>query len=266
MQPLPLRLLKSQRSGCSDGHSLADTALDGRGQPFNPSGVCDPEVYVGAVCETPSHGAALGLRFYNETAFPERYRGRAFIAEHGSWNRFPPSGFTLSTVDVGDATASGFISSVLDEEVQREADATYEEFLTGFRQYPKVECASTADCPGNSTCQLGAPDFDGLRYCGGRGRPVDVEVMRDGSILLSDDMNSLIYRIEYVGEAAAERATMPRDAEAGWSPSATLWGGLVGGSALLLAVFVRKCCTRRRRPSGEMGDALYTGFKSDGRG
>ena len=130
---------------------------------------------------------------------------------------------------------------------------------------PKVECTSTADCPGNSTCQLGAPDFDGLRYCGGRGRPVDVEVMRDGSILLSDDMNSLIYRIEYVGEAA-ERATMPRDAEAGWSPSATLWGGLVGGSALLLAVFVRKCCTRRRRPSGEMGDALYTGFKTDGRG
>lgn len=35
------------------------------------------------------------------------------------------------------------------------------------------------------------------------GRPVDVHVMQDGSILVSDDHNGAIYRVSYVGEAAA---------------------------------------------------------------
>jgi glucose/arabinose dehydrogenase len=34
-----------------------------------------------------SHVAALGLTFYTASAFPEKYRGGAFIGEHGSWNR-----------------------------------------------------------------------------------------------------------------------------------------------------------------------------------
>src|SRR5262249_12611067 len=33
------------------------------------------------------HVAALGMRFYTGTQFPAAYRGRIFIAEHGSWNR-----------------------------------------------------------------------------------------------------------------------------------------------------------------------------------
>jgi glucose/arabinose dehydrogenase len=35
------------------------------------------------------------------------------------------------------------------------------------------------------------------------GRPVDVHVMKDGSLLVSDDHNGAIYRVSYVGEAAA---------------------------------------------------------------
>ncbi|WP_261402429.1 hypothetical protein [Chenggangzhangella methanolivorans] len=31
------------------------------------------------------------------------------------------------------------------------------------------------------------------------GRPVDVHVMRDGSLLVSDDHNGAIYRVSYVG-------------------------------------------------------------------
>ena len=34
-----------------------------------------------------------------------------------------------------------------------------------------------------------------------RGRPVDVAVMKDGSLLVSDDFAGAIYRITYVGEA-----------------------------------------------------------------
>ena len=29
----------------------------------------------------------IGIEFYNGTMFPPEYRGHAYIAEHGSWNR-----------------------------------------------------------------------------------------------------------------------------------------------------------------------------------
>jgi len=37
----------------------------------------------------PAHWAPNGLVFYEASAFPERYRGGAFLAFHGSWNRAP---------------------------------------------------------------------------------------------------------------------------------------------------------------------------------
>jgi glucose/arabinose dehydrogenase len=37
----------------------------------------------------PAHWAPNALLFYDGTQFPERYRGGAFIAFHGSWNRAP---------------------------------------------------------------------------------------------------------------------------------------------------------------------------------
>ncbi len=45
----------------------------------------------------PAHWAPNGLLFYGGTQFPERYRGGAFIAFHGSWNRapFPQEGFNV---------------------------------------------------------------------------------------------------------------------------------------------------------------------------
>jgi hypothetical protein len=193
------------------GVDLPDLASDmQRGLPFNPTGQCDPEEFVGAVANLPSHCAALGMRFYNESLFPARYQGRAFIAEHGSWNRWPPSGYSVSTVAVGDpttATAGTGLGKPLGmglsaEDASSHVDANYEEFLTGFRRPHGLEipCTTSAQCPGNSTCQTGAPNDGPTRLCGGRGRPVDVEVMRDGSILISDDMNSLIYRVTYLNK------------------------------------------------------------------
>jgi glucose/arabinose dehydrogenase len=41
------------------------------------------------------HTAALGLAFYTADAFPARYRGGAFIGEHGSWNRKPLNGYRV---------------------------------------------------------------------------------------------------------------------------------------------------------------------------
>ncbi len=40
----------------------------------------------------PPHSAPLGIVFYDGQTFPRSYRGSAFIAYHGSWNRSIPTG------------------------------------------------------------------------------------------------------------------------------------------------------------------------------
>ncbi|MGI4982528.1 MAG: PQQ-dependent sugar dehydrogenase [Janthinobacterium lividum] len=45
-----------------------------------------------------SHVAPLGVLFYTGTNLPAQYRGGAFIAEHGSWDRSPLSGYAVTYV------------------------------------------------------------------------------------------------------------------------------------------------------------------------
>jgi glucose/arabinose dehydrogenase len=54
------------------------------------------------------HVAALGMRFYSGTMFPEKYRGGIFIAEHGSWNRSAPIGYRVTFVKVEDGRATSY--------------------------------------------------------------------------------------------------------------------------------------------------------------
>jgi glucose/arabinose dehydrogenase len=63
-----------------------------------------------------NHVAPLGLAFYTADRFPERYRGGAFIAEHGSWNRKPFAGYKVVYVPFRDGRPAG----------------PPEDFLTGF--------------------------------------------------------------------------------------------------------------------------------------
>ena len=53
------------------------------------------------------HVASLGMKFYTGTMFPEEYRKRIFIAEHGSWNRSTPIGYrvTMARMEGNRATA-----------------------------------------------------------------------------------------------------------------------------------------------------------------
>lgn len=44
------------------------------------------------------HVAALGMRFYTGTMFPQEYRNQIFIAEHGSWNRSEKIGYRIMLV------------------------------------------------------------------------------------------------------------------------------------------------------------------------
>ncbi|MBX3219939.1 MAG: sorbosone dehydrogenase family protein [Labilithrix sp.] len=63
-----------------------------------------------------AHSASLGMTFYTGKQFPEGYRGSAFAAEHGSWNRARRTGYKVIHVPLKDGRATG----------------EYVDFMTGF--------------------------------------------------------------------------------------------------------------------------------------
>jgi glucose/arabinose dehydrogenase len=63
-----------------------------------------------------AHSAPLGLVFYDGTQFPAEYRGDAFVALHGSWNRATPTGYKVVRVKFRDGKPVG----------------GYDNFVTGF--------------------------------------------------------------------------------------------------------------------------------------
>jgi glucose/arabinose dehydrogenase len=67
-----------------------------------------------------AHSAPLGLTFYpnahGPAAFPAAYRGDAFVALHGSWNRSKRTGYKIVRLKVKNGVPAG----------------TYEDFVTGF--------------------------------------------------------------------------------------------------------------------------------------
>lgn len=54
-----------------------------------------------------AHVAPLGITFYRGTAFPEGYRGNAFVALHGSWNRTRKAGYRVVSVQLDPQTGKG---------------------------------------------------------------------------------------------------------------------------------------------------------------
>lgn len=70
-------------------------------------GTPNPE-FAGADCSTveppvitfQAHSAPLGIAFYTRSQFPADYRGDAFMAYHGSWNRSVPTGAKVVRVEV----------------------------------------------------------------------------------------------------------------------------------------------------------------------
>ncbi|QPF81800.1 sorbosone dehydrogenase family protein [Bradyrhizobium genosp. L] len=63
-----------------------------------------------------AHSASLGLTFYTGSNFPPDYRGDAFAAEHGSWNRSRRTGYKVIRIRLKDGVPTG----------------QYEDFVTGF--------------------------------------------------------------------------------------------------------------------------------------
>jgi len=89
-----------------------------------------PDVPVG------NHTAALGLVFYSDGAFPEKYKNGAFVGQHGSWNRAQLAGYKVVFIP--------FVNGKPQEP---------EDFLTGF-----VADSDGSKVYGRPVCTAVAPD------------------------------------------------------------------------------------------------------------
>lgn len=84
--------------------------VDSRVKPQKPDLVAaalKPDYALGA------HTASLGLAFYTGNSLPSPYTNGAFIGQHGSWNRKPPSGYKVAFVPFADGKPAGEIQDVL---------------------------------------------------------------------------------------------------------------------------------------------------------
>lgn len=112
----------------------------------------------------PAHWAPMSVVFYHADAFPKAYRGGAFIAFHGSWNRSPEpqAGFRVIYQPFENGRPS----------------ANYQTFAgpTGFTGEEIVRSPANADH-----------------------RPAGLAVGPKGALYVSDDQGSTIYRITYGG-------------------------------------------------------------------
>jgi glucose/arabinose dehydrogenase len=102
---LPPDYLTSLKDGGFYGwpYSYIGDNVDARVKPQRPDLVAKaivPDVLLGP------HVAALQFAFYTGTQFPESYRGGAFVAEHGSWNRSLRSGYQVAFVAFKDGQPS----------------------------------------------------------------------------------------------------------------------------------------------------------------
>ena len=70
-----------------------------------------------------SHTASLGLAFYTGKTFPDKYKGGAFIGQHGSWNSSKLVGYKVVFVPFKNGKPTGSV----------------EDFLTGFIADPVKE-------------------------------------------------------------------------------------------------------------------------------
>lgn len=111
----------------------------------------------------PAHMAPNALLFYTGNMFPAKYKNGAFIAFHGSWNRFPlpQEGYYVVFVPFENGKPTG----------------NWEVFANGFSGVDQVK--STRDA---------------------QHRPCGLAQGPDGSLYVSDDNKGTIYRIMYNGK------------------------------------------------------------------
>ena len=122
------------------------------------------------VAAFPGHWAPNDLAIYHGTSFPAAYRGGAFIAFHGSWNRAPDpqGGYNVVFQPLADGKASG----------------PFVVFADGF--------AGAYKDPGRAAF-----------------RPTGLAEAPDGALYISDDVHGRIWRVTYNGDGSDKVAPAP---------------------------------------------------------
>lgn len=118
----------------------------------------------------PAHWAPMDLVIYKDTQFPAAYRGGAFVAFHGSWNRAPApqGGYNVVFQPLADGHPAG----------------DYIVFADGFSGPHKDPSGALA-------------------------RPAGLAVGPDGSLYVAEDVSGTIWRITYSGPAQAPLESAP---------------------------------------------------------
>jgi glucose/arabinose dehydrogenase len=112
------------------------------------------------VAAFPAHWAPVDITFYTGTQFPQKYRGGAFIAFHGSWNRAPEqAGYNVTFQPIASGKANG----------------NFEVFADGF-----IGKAGAIKAPGEAAA-----------------RPDGVAQGPDGSLYISEDVKGKLWRVFY---------------------------------------------------------------------
>ena len=94
--------------------------VDARVQPQRPDLVAIakvPDYALGA------HTASLGLTFYTVGLFPAHYANGAFVGQHGSWNRNPPSGYQVIFIPFANGVPVGEPETILSGFVNERGEA-----------------------------------------------------------------------------------------------------------------------------------------------
>jgi glucose/arabinose dehydrogenase len=115
------------------------------------------------VAAFPAHWAPVDLMFYTGSQFPAKYRGGAFIAFHGSWNRapMPMEGYNVTFQPFKDGKPSG----------------EFEVFADGFAGATPLMNAGKAEARADGVAQ--GPD---------------------GSLYITDSQKGKIWRVMYRGK------------------------------------------------------------------
>lgn len=101
----PDELNRAPQQGMHFGYPYCHggTALDPK---FGDGKSCSD--YTAPVQNLGPHVAALGMLFYTGSMFPEAYKNKVLICEHGSWNRSTPLGYRLMMVGLDGNRSTGY--------------------------------------------------------------------------------------------------------------------------------------------------------------
>jgi glucose/arabinose dehydrogenase/mono/diheme cytochrome c family protein len=136
------------------------------------------------VAAFPAHWAPNDLLIYSGTQFPKPYRGGAFVAFHGSWNRAP--------------LAQAGYNVVFQPMANGKASEPFIVFADGF--------AGAHEDPGRAAF-----------------RPTGLAMAPDGALYISDDVHGRIWRVTYRGDGApAQLVSAPHPVVAAASSNSPL--------------------------------------------